>query len=703
MASPAQHPVEIDTPPSQQDAACLALNTRIYGLWPENKSWYWGYIIDRRKMEGDWVYQLRFDDGDERVDCVLEVDFVVERVTPKKQGRKGLPSPQRECVPSRAWVPPPEVGSRCTVRHIDNQLHTGRVLSCTGGDYFKCSVLFDDSEFREGIEFWEIVAATPCSDPVPPRPIPSALPCGQCQHCQVPDCGVCFLCKSNAERTRRTKLVCMRKPCPLQEFCLAGTQSWTYYVQDPTKDLLKDAVVFRNGKTGRQKPPPVGLEILRSLFEDDLGVPWREPVRHVLVGEKVRQKWVDRNGRTQETYGTIRACFRRLYDQSLMFDVQYDLKRPWSPENQPERPTRSLPEQAVFGCLVEHEGIDRDHLSPTRWLVPRSVHKRLDANGRPVLHVGIYRHKLILDVRDSSIPGAGLGVFIRCDSPTGAPFVLRPCDFLDLGPYGPLVPTDIKGRAVQLVKNFLHDWKPQRYSFARVSGDDVDITDDNTGELHQTAQRSVLSYVNEVSTQHEAPTILAMESPDGAIHYLLGLENGVAFKMAPNEELELKIDYGAGYEIARRRHGYPREMAAPVDEFMEVLETFKDILDWTVDNVEEALAFLERTAIVDHERVLLIALVLLRRLRIAEDEFRVLPEPGTFCDNGYTTMASRNIVARTKAVIDRELYQTGDLLRLCHSDSLVKIVMVSHVLASCESSVLETQDDKSLREHISNM
>ena len=226
--------------------------------------------------------------------------------------------------------------------------------------------------------------------------------------------------------------------------------------------------------------------------------------------------------------------------------------------------------------------------------------------GTPVTTLTFRAWKITLRVSKSTIPRAGLGVFITAERTVPnlpqSDFVLQQGELLDLGLYAPLTKGDYKPYQVFTIKNFIHQRKPEDYSFE--TNDEnfhYDITDDWTGELHQTAKKSCLSYVNECVSA-EAATVHAELDPEGKLHYMLGSHSG-AFRLegTANRGKELFIHYGPVYETVRVRKNYS---SLPMDEQKMITDAanvddaniLRDILYVDRDKLPEIIRFLQKLA-----------------------------------------------------------------------------------------------------------
>ena len=89
--------------------------------------------------------------------------------------------------------------------------------------------------------------------------------------------------------------------------------------------------------------------------------------------------------------------------------------------------------------------------------------------------------------------------------------------------------TDRKTDNISLLKNFIHNWECEGWSFDMATHekgehpfDIFDITDDRSGALHTTAVKNTIVYVNETDGKDEIPSISSFHDPEGAVHYYLG-------------------------------------------------------------------------------------------------------------------------------------------------------------------------------------
>jgi hypothetical protein len=175
-----------------------------------------------------------------------------------------------------------------------------------------------------------------------------------------------------------------------------------------------------------------------------------------------------------------------------------------------------------------------------KWIIPDF--RRYDNLGFLVMKLRGFR--LRLTTQESSMPGAGLGLFLTVVDVSGSArshFVLPPGELLCLGPYGPFYPNDCKKMHVFEVKSFIHEFEPESYVFE--SRDMfIDITDDRTGKVHKLASSRLMCRVNETDG-NEIPCVCAERDPSGSVQYFLGhgFEGQGTLKIPVDTPFELKV------------------------------------------------------------------------------------------------------------------------------------------------------------------
>jgi hypothetical protein len=210
------------------------------------------------------------------------------------------------------------------------------------------------------------------------------------------------------------------------------------------------------------------------------------------------------------------------------------------------------------------------------------------------------------------------------------PFKLEAGELVDLGVYGPFRPSDMKRRAVFFVKNFIHSHKCEEWAFGGESDNQVDITDDVTGDIHDQAKGHILAYVNE-NNDDDHVCVQAIHDAQGSVHYLLGHEHqcqGSFIMPSDNMEIEIFVNYSDGYEKVRVRKGYSfLPNGKKKNELLEELanddvEYVKDMSESDSVDVESCVDFLSELVTKESfnlcgavSRTLLVAAILQRRAK----------------------------------------------------------------------------------------
>lgn len=315
----------------------------------------------------------------------------------------------------------------------------------------------------------------------------------------------------------------------------------------------------------------------------------RTTANHFLVGRKLCLEWasLDCNNIQNKAYGHVTECEINLQTGDVVnCTVVYTDESRDNTNNGHFLSVPHLqqmpPPLVLGGCIryqqeTTHTSVllnDIRHLYPFwNWMVPDCREEELVNNGLPRLTIQVRDHVLEFNVRPSTIPNAGNGVFVKCKSQqeegSKSPFILKAGELVDLGVYAPFREDDVKLEAVFFCKNFVHAAKCQEWAFGASSCTDeenddsmnhyqLDITDDMTGTVHDEAKKHIPAYVNE-SNDEACINIRAEHAPDSSVHYLLGHANkcqGDLVIPCVTKEQEVFINYGDGYEEVRVRKGY---------------------------------------------------------------------------------------------------------------------------------------------------
>jgi hypothetical protein len=279
------------------------------------------------------------------------------------------------------------------------------------------------------------------------------------------------------------------------------------------------------------------IQVIKSFPFTKQGLQLRRLLdSHDLLGKGFKREWVNVHGHRREVYGTITKCWQGLVDANAKFFtveyydplVQLHKHIPAADDN--------VSEASAWGGYVAFE----QERSPSKvitleppfhwnWIVPATP---IVVKGTPYpsLVVIIRGFELEFFVKKSSIPNAGLGLWVVCSKVSpflahATEFVLPPGHLVDLSVYGPLRNEDLKSETIFLLKAFIHLGSIKSWSFERASHESgyIDVTNDRSGGLHELASNNIISYANETEKKgKQNPSICALYDPAGAIHYLLG-------------------------------------------------------------------------------------------------------------------------------------------------------------------------------------
>lgn len=310
---------------------------------------------------------------------------------------------------------------------------------------------------------------------------------------------------------------------------------------------------------------------------------------HFLVGRPLCLSWADLEGRRQEVDGEVVKCNKDVQSGEISsFTVRYNAQSRDSVNSRRKNCLTTVPESQTLppplvlgGCIAYEERASVTNASILlhdigdliyywRWISPdrRREEQVTNSEGKllPRVAIEVHGYRLELNVKQSTIPNAGYGVFVSCrplerndDGGEPVPFVLKAGELIDCGVYAPFSPRDRKLEAVFFAKNFIHSHKCEQWAFT--AGDSryqYDITDDFSGDIHDLAKTHIPAYVNESNTESSI-CIRAEHSPDSSVHYLLGHSfktQGDLTIPSDGREMEVFANYGKEYEEVRVRKGY---------------------------------------------------------------------------------------------------------------------------------------------------
>ena len=716
----------------QKKPSTLSIGTRVYCLWPDNKAWYWGHIQGCRLHGEKRFYKVVFDDGDERTDVRWD-EFVTENEyqppLPAAEDRKRPTSLTQRVGASSSDL---KVGSRCYAKYSNGQWYWGTVSKISGNGRARTfSVQFDDGDYLAGLAAYCIISeeqhkqefgdSNSSRDEKKCR-TPSELQtyrCKECTFCTKEDCGACQSCVTNKRQTSTCKDMCLMKMClriPVEEKQqpLSGLLGgFTYYITDPEmltasirekpavhRDLNGLIISDRNGTMFRTLKDACKFvdissqavhEAEMNLYQQVLGKTMTEQVvNHQILGKGFHRQWQDCKGDVKEVYGTITECKKNLLDGSLQFTVELfeECRKPLKAvallqQGVPEK-LEGISAADAWGGFVSFMKLDTREgelalmkVPPYHtYIVPGSRHVvRYTRDGIPVIVYHVKNHRLEIEARQSDIPNAGLGLWVKCTCiiPMSKKrvFDLPKGHLIDLGVYAPLTAGDCRNENIALLKNFLFSWNCEGWYWDSAEpsiGSVYDITDDLTGNLHETARKTPIVYANETDG-HSQATILSSNDPEGSVHYYLGSVDSPVRLPTNGTPVELKIDYGPRYERVRVRKGYPRVTGRELEIKRQKIEhddhdTIREFHECSVTEILEAVDFLkpifagflasDNEKIKLMERALVAALAMSGRLNEIRKEFENFDDnddSSSVCTNGYSTLEEDEVENKLSSLI----------------------------------------------------
>jgi hypothetical protein len=388
---------------------------------------------------------------------------------------------------------------------------------------------------------------------------------------------------------------------------------------------------------------------------------------HFLIGQDYCCRWMDQKGKHHIMFGSISSCVRALENtNSLLFSIELDanLRGLVNGEAhfQCQAPDFIIVKEcyAWGGCLLfnkqENSGactingravphgslhfVPRSRFNDSSCKCSTDIEVKSGLQALPCRSIAVLDWKLTFQVKESSIPNAGLGVFVRATpfmaDTRNKHFILPPGHLIDMGVYAPLTACDAISNQQSRVKCFIHGPEATQYNIETALRDEgplksvFDPTDHVTGELHGAAKRSVMPFINQAD-RSETPNVRYFHDPTGAVHYLFGCQ-GKELKIKGNKDYELLIDYGSAYS---RRRFHNNLTANHRDQRKLQLENVQADLDFVEDYktacpraAMDSLAWLDsftapsaQVPLNKRARALLLALVLRERCIQLVDEY----------------------------------------------------------------------------------
>ena len=455
----------------------------------------------------------------------------------------------------------------------------------------------------------------------------------------------------------------------------------------------------------------------KQIFYRQIGAHLLEEDKmHPLLRKGYCREWINLDGTKQTMYGRITKVVMDKADDKKKLTVTYVKKNVDLVNSVPNASgciyapmSDTVCEKMAWGgCLLYQKKMGGRKvnwlpldLAPfhTTWIVPEMyrcelVHNRDQNSVVSLPRVTIYHagFELTFNVRTSTIPNAGYGVFLSCrhimpDSEEGSTnFELNPGELLDFGVYAPYRLEDKRNDHEFLLKSFIHGFKCESYSFETNDPNHeyvFDITDDITGDPHSMALRHVPPYVNEYSSD-VVPVVNARHDVEGALHYLLGHseERDGSFRFpADGREQEIFVDYGPNYESVRLREGFERihMEAAEKKKRLKIdeLEYLDEIETYTANEVQNTVKLFDKVLASGAEglnqsvveRMVVVTILLRQRADVIMKELAGLNDDDSFCDNGATDIDQHELKKACGELLFR-------LCRLWGNDTDMKLRML---------------------------
>ena len=271
---------------------------------------------------------------------------------------------------------------------------------------------------------------------------------------------------------------CKHPACPCSQSDATLKGSFRVMCGKKSHECLYEALL----SSGFKKDKAVAMMV--DFLSKQLGIEPYQSVPHVLVGHGFYRQWVgSQSNRLFEIQGKIVQCSKIPACDALSFAVEYDEEAIQRIDGLTSPCTEITESDAWRGALdFEKKRKQCPVLTPPlrySWLVP--THREYRHCGpSTTLLLDVNGFRLVFTAKESSIPNAGLGLFVGCDAQEGTSpetnFVLQPGCLLDIGPYATLS-SDRKTTSSSYTKGFLFEWKPGAWEFECMPSDSEFVFD----------------------------------------------------------------------------------------------------------------------------------------------------------------------------------------------------------------------------------
>jgi len=640
------------------DSNKLQLGTRVYAEFPENRSFYWGIVS---KIQSTDRVHVVFDDGDKA--WVKKEKVFSESQLFKLEKKRPNPPPLPEHLKERFKAYLPGQSSSTPTIHQQNSTHK---------DKSSVELVDEDNTSQNESADENDDGDKEVEPPVAPMSLEALRQkaCGSCNNCRVKDCGVCNSCNQNKSVGSDRKKVCLQKMCHqislsnrLQKCSevpgwVPSVSSWKFVVNpDERQGIYLKHTISRSTKGVQsydyQSKLEPQLHYTKQALLDFLGISENgQDKMNLKQGSPFLIRWVDRCDRTREASGTI----EKFSEYTCLIELSSSTARGLG-----VAPNQSVNSAVAVGGVLKYaydyggvsgssstvnEYKDCPHMI---WVPPCNRRQRKDPiTGLPIVYMTVNDRNFELRVKKSSIENAGYGVFMRY-LPQEIPElelngnVLNFGELIDVGVYAPHRDADIKWNCIMVLKDYIHSGKPEEWTFGNYFSEDhaLDITDEITGDLHEIAKENLCSYVNETVDSSKHPqNIFAYHDPEGALHYLFGVEysndysieeyktalSNLNKKLKSGDEFEVFINYGETYESIRIRKGYSISGSKWTDELnkQKYKDDFRDFVNWDLDEIRKGLSYLLNNFIPKDREVTMTKSVRKRAQKIVKQFLKVL-------------------------------------------------------------------------------
>jgi hypothetical protein len=229
----------------------------------------------------------------------------------------------------------------------------------------------------------------------------------------------------------------------------------------------------------------------------------------------------------------------------------------------------------------------------SRWIVPTKVEDGRTEGGWPLRTMRVKGHEFRFWVDESTIPGAGKGVFMSARKLSSSSKEFKDDDVVDCGIYALHSPDHWKSESEYELNVIWTNGKCRDCAFdAAKPGRVLDITDDITGERCTAASGCIWTYVNE-NEESQEETVFASTDLCGAVYVVLNckrlVNDGTATEIFYNFSKEHQRIRETTYQISDYKDRQDAEIKVVNDE----ASMFESVSEWDIERVGTCLSFVK--------------------------------------------------------------------------------------------------------------